>query len=66
VVLKSKLVYYEATMSMSTTAVFRFMPAFTWPSSWPIDVSRQYVERYMKSNLTKDVGSHDYKFTVLC
>jgi len=29
VVLKSKLVYYEATMSMSTTAVFRFMPAFT-------------------------------------
>jgi len=42
--LKSKLVvYYEATISISTPTVFKFTRAFTWPSAWPIVVSRQYV-----------------------
>jgi len=35
-------VYYEAMMSMTTAVVFKFMPAFNWPSAWAIIVSRQY------------------------
>jgi len=26
------IMYYEATMYVSTAAVFKFTPAFTWPS----------------------------------
>ena len=38
-VLKSKLVVcYEAMMSVSTAAVFKFIPTFTRPSAWPIVV----------------------------
>jgi len=29
-------------MSMSIAAMFKFTPAFTWPSAWPV-VPRQYV-----------------------
>jgi len=36
-------VYYDATISMSTASVLKFMSAFTWPSAWTIVVSRQYV-----------------------
>jgi len=84
--LKSKLVsYYEAMMSMSIAAMFKFTPAFTWPSAWPVvtrlrndlycvewgvklySLTRLLYQdnMYMKSNLTKDVLSHDYKLTVL-
>jgi len=31
-------VYYEVMTSMSTSAVFKFTPVFTWPSAWPIVV----------------------------
>jgi len=34
---------YKAMTSMSTAAVFKFAPAFTWPSAWPVVVSWQYV-----------------------
>jgi len=44
VVLKSELVvYYEAMMSMLTAPVLQLSSVFTWPSAWPIVVSRQYV-----------------------
>jgi len=42
--IQSKLtVYYEAAMSMSTAAVFKFTPAFTWPSAWPVVVPTHYL-----------------------
>jgi len=43
VIKKSKLaVYYEVTLSVLTVAVFKCPPAFTWPSAWPIVISRQW------------------------
>ena len=50
---------------MSTAAVFKFTPAFTGPSAWAINLLIDNTGMYMKSNLTNDVVSHDYKLTVL-
>jgi len=63
--IESKLaVYYETTMpmSMKTARVFKFTPTFTWPM---LGLLLYRHNMYMKSDLTKDVVSHDYKLTVI-
>jgi len=46
--LKSKLVVYVSMISMSTAAVFKFTPAFTWPIVPGLLLYRDNM--YMKSN----------------
>jgi len=62
VVLKSELVmYYEVITSMWTVAVFKSMPAITWPNARLIITENISI----KSNVTNDIVDHDYKLTIL-
>jgi len=56
------VVYYEAMTSMSTAAVFKFM---LHSPDLVLGLLMYRDNMYMKSNLTNDVISHDYKLTVL-
>ena len=48
--------------SMSTAAVFKFMPAFR---DLVLGLLLYQDNMYTKANLTNDLVSHDYKLTVL-